>query len=48
MSVRMTFALGIKLPGRETDDPPPSSAEVEIAWSLYRHFSIHLHGEFLN
>jgi hypothetical protein len=28
-----TLALGVKRPGREADDSPPSSAEVKNAWS---------------
>jgi hypothetical protein len=35
---------GIKLPGREADHSPPSSAEVKNAWSYTSTPTIRLHG----
>jgi len=31
------FSLGVKRPGREADQSPPSSAEVKECMELYRH-----------
>jgi hypothetical protein len=39
-----TLSLGVKRPGREADQSPPSSAEVKNAWSYISTPPIHLHG----
>jgi hypothetical protein len=38
------FPPGIKRPGREADHSPPSSVEVENAWSYTSTPTIRLHG----
>jgi hypothetical protein len=40
--------LGVKRPGRESDNSPPSSAEVKEWVELYLHFPIRLHGVVLS
>jgi hypothetical protein len=40
------LSLGVKLPEREVDHSPPSSAEVECV-ELYFHYPIRLHGVVL-
>jgi hypothetical protein len=42
------FSLWIKLPGREPDHSPPSSAEVKNAWSYTSIPATCLHGVVLN
>jgi len=41
------LSLGVKQPGREADHSPPSSAEVENAWSYIPIPPIRLHGVVL-
>jgi hypothetical protein len=40
--------LGVKLPGREANHPPPSSAEVIGCVELYLHSLLRLHGVVLS
>jgi hypothetical protein len=40
--------LGVKLPGREADHSPPSSAEVKNAWSYTSTPPVCLHGVVLS
>jgi hypothetical protein len=42
------LSLGVKLPGREADHSPPSSAEVKESMELYLHSPIRLHGVVLS
>jgi hypothetical protein len=42
--VRGAFSVGVKRPGRETDQSPPSSTEVKEGEELYFHSPIRLHG----
>jgi hypothetical protein len=42
------LSLGIKRPGREADQSPPSSAEVKECMELYLHSPIRLHGLVLS
>jgi hypothetical protein len=41
-------SLGIKLPGREADPSPQSSAEVKNAWNYTSPLPIRLHGVVLS
>jgi hypothetical protein len=41
------LSLEVKLPGREADHSPPSSAEVKNAWSYISTPPIRLHGVVL-
>jgi hypothetical protein len=43
-----TLSLGVKRPGREADHSPPSSAEVENAWSYTSTSPTRLHGMVLS
>jgi len=43
-----SFSLGIKRPGREADQSPPSSAEVRERVELHLHSPIRLHGVVLS
>jgi hypothetical protein len=45
--VRGAISLGVKRPGREADQSPPSSAEVKNAWSYTSTPPIRLHGVLL-
>jgi hypothetical protein len=40
-------SLGVKRPGREADQSPPSSAEIRECVELYLHSPIRLHGVVL-
>jgi hypothetical protein len=42
------FCWGVKLPGHETDNSPPPSAEVKNALSYTSTLPIHLHGMVLS
>jgi hypothetical protein len=42
------LSLGVKLPGREVDHSPPSSAEVKTVWSYTSTPPIRLHGVVLS
>jgi hypothetical protein len=42
------LSLGLKSPGRESDQSPPSSAEVKNAWSYTFTPPIRLHGVVLS
>jgi hypothetical protein len=42
------LSLGVKRPGREANQSPPSSAEVKEYVGLYLHSPIHLHGAVLS
>jgi hypothetical protein len=44
--VPRALSLGVKRPGRETDNSPPSSAEVNNAWSYTSNSPICLHGVY--
>jgi len=46
--VRDTLSLGTKRPGLEADHSPPSSAEVNNAWSYTSPPPIRLHGVVLS
>jgi hypothetical protein len=46
--VPAALILGVKRPGREADYTPPSSAEVNNAWSYAFTPPIRLHGVVLN
>jgi hypothetical protein len=41
------LSLGVKRPGREADNPPPSNAEVKNAWSYTSTPLIRLQGVVL-
>jgi hypothetical protein len=42
------FSLGVKRPGREADNTPPSSAEVKNAWGCISILPIRFHGVVLS
>jgi len=42
------FSLGVKQPGCEANQSPPSSAKVKNAWSFTSTPQIHLHGMLLS
>jgi len=42
------LSLGVKRPGREADQSPPSSVEVKNAWSYTSTVPIRLHGVVLS
>jgi len=46
--VPWVLSVGVKLPGREADQSPPSSAEVKECVELYLHSSTRLHGVVLS
>jgi hypothetical protein len=46
--VQGALYLGVKRPGRETDNSPPSSAEVKNAWSYNSTPPIRLHDVVLS
>jgi hypothetical protein len=46
--VPSAVSLGVKLPEREADHSPPSSAEVKIAWGHTSTPPIRLHGVVLS
>jgi hypothetical protein len=46
--VTRALSLGVKLPEREADHSPPTSAEVKKNVDLYIHSPIRLHGVVLN
>jgi len=45
--IHVPLSLGIKGPGREADNLPPSCSEIKNAWS-YTSTPIHLHGVVLS
>jgi hypothetical protein len=47
MGTRVSLSLGAKLPYRESDHSPPSSAEVKNAWIYTSTPPIRLHAEAL-
>jgi hypothetical protein len=42
------LSLGVKLPGREADNSPPSTAEVKNTWRYTSTSPIRLHGVVLS
>jgi hypothetical protein len=42
------LSLGVKRPGREADNSPPSSAEVKNGWSYTSTPPIRIHGVVLS
>jgi hypothetical protein len=46
--VTRSFSIGVKRPGREADDSPPSSSDVTNAWSYTSTSSIRFHSVVLN
>jgi hypothetical protein len=46
--VQGALSLGVKRPGREADEPPPSIAEVKNAWNYTSIPTVHLNGVVLS
>jgi len=48
MNFSHSFVPGVKEPGREAEQSPPSSAEVKNAWSYTSTLPMRLHGVVLS